>query len=245
MNQVLSSATLKEVSKKLNITSKECQKWSELLDNVVTFPSSKNKERRYSNLEVECLQKIGEMREKGLKDEIIIGLMQIYLKDKIKHLNSYNKNKKLENETISGTLHHILNEFEHMSSSIQNYKTEITNDIKEEIRNNLTKEVIYEIKKELISHSSSQESFLNVQMDQVNDSILALKGAVDGERSEYRKMIDEERQINRQDIASREEVFVNFVQSYREAAIAKSENNIFKRLFSTLNYKKMIDRTNQ
>ncbi|MEH7114886.1 MerR family transcriptional regulator [Neobacillus niacini] len=136
--------TLKEVSKKINVTSATLRKWEKELDEYLEIPRTKQGARIYSQVEIELLLEIKQLYENKHSTATILQILRGGPEPQELALVSQNVSKVAEKEIA-------IKNADEFFVAMDTYKQTFLNEVKEEIRNVLRKEVVDEVKKEIIN----------------------------------------------------------------------------------------------
>jgi DNA-binding transcriptional MerR regulator len=136
--------TLKEVSKKINVTSATLRKWEKELDEYLEIPRTKQGARIYSQVEIELLLEIKQLYENKHSTATILQILRDGPEPQELSLVSQNISKVAEKEIA-------IKNADEFFAAMDTYKQTFLNEVKEEIRNVLRKEVVDEVKKEIIN----------------------------------------------------------------------------------------------
>lgn len=138
-NQFTKAYTINEVSKQISVPPGTLRQWEKDLKGLLKIPRSKNGARYYTDIEIDLLQKIKQMRDKNLSQKMIHQLLEAHLE------LAPNEEKETEIQLRQETM-----ETEQANlPSIAQFKEELLSDIKNEIKTSLRKEVLDEVKKEI------------------------------------------------------------------------------------------------
>ncbi|MEH7249451.1 MerR family transcriptional regulator [Neobacillus niacini] len=136
--------TLKEVSKKINVTSATLRKWEKELDEYLEIPRTKQGARIYSQVEIELLLEIKQLYQNKHSSATILQILRGGPEPQELALVSQNVSKVAEKEIA-------IKNADEFFVAMDTYKQTFLNEVKEEIRNVLRKEVVDEVKKEIIN----------------------------------------------------------------------------------------------
>lgn len=181
--------TLKEVSKKINVTPATLRKWEKELDEYLEIPRTKQGARIYSQVEIDLLLEIKHMYENKLSTAMILQMMRADLE--LEHGPEHEPEHEPEEEEISespASLEIVTQKITPVSNAelaikkadqffdaMDQYKETFLNEVKEEIRNVLRKEVVEEVKKEI---SDGAHYTVNSISESINKSAATTKAEI-------------------------------------------------------------------
>lgn len=144
--------TLKEVSKKINVTPANLRQWEKELNEFLVIPRTKQGARIYTESEINLLLDVKQMFTQKLTKDAIRQLLQKKMKtdgdeisetpDKALAIVSDAVTTMPNDETIGKNTSQFFN-------AMDTYKETFLNEVKEEIRSVLRQEVVDEVKKEI------------------------------------------------------------------------------------------------
>ncbi|MFZ7946599.1 MULTISPECIES: MerR family transcriptional regulator [Bacillaceae] len=145
--------TLKEVSKKINVTPSIVRQWEKDFVDYLDIPRSKQGARIYSDLEIDQLLEIKQMAEKKISKDAIRQWLQKVQNPEVKESTPASE---VTLEIISEkdmipvpVEESALKNTELFFEAMETYKKTFLNEIKDEIRSVVRKEVLEEVKKEI------------------------------------------------------------------------------------------------
>ncbi|WP_210366575.1 MerR family transcriptional regulator [Bacillus sp. REN3] len=148
--QYMKAYTIKEVSKRMNVPSGTLRQWEKDLEGLLFIPRTKQGARFYTDIEIEMLMKIKQMRDKNLSKEVIRDLLQRHNES---HAGSepFEATRELSIEPSGPATSYTHNEigYQAIMSAMEQYKESLIEEVKIEIRNGIRKEVLEEVKKEI------------------------------------------------------------------------------------------------
>lgn len=173
--------TLKEVSKKINVTPATLRKWEKELEEYLEIPRTKQGARIYSQVEIDLLLEIKNMYENKLSTTMILQTLQ----------KGFEPEEEAEiTEPPVSTLAIVTQEMTPVSNeelaiknadqffdAMDQYKQTFLNEVKEEIRSVLRKEVVEEVKKEI---SEGAHYTVNSISESITKSTATTKAEIEG-----------------------------------------------------------------
>lgn len=149
---MMKAYTMKEVSKKINVSPGNIRRWEKDLNGILEIPRSKQGARIYTDSEINLLIELKEMFAKKMNKDLIQERVR-------KKLNTEMKPSVAEVETtlevITETISQIpveesaIKKADHFFEAMDTYKETFLNEVKNEIRSVVRKEVLEEVKKEI------------------------------------------------------------------------------------------------
>lgn len=161
--------TLKEVSKKINVTSATLRKWEKELDEYLEIPRTKQGARIYSQVEIELLLEIKQLYENKHSTATILQILRDGSEPQELSLVSQNVSKVEEKEIA-------IKNADEFFDAMDTYKQTFLNEVKEEIRNVLRKEVVDEVKKEIINGAAYTVNSISETISQATSTTKAELG---------------------------------------------------------------------
>lgn len=166
MSQTQTSRTysLKEVAKKLKLTTGMIRQWEKDFAGLLIIPRSKQGSRYFTENEITLLKKIKELREQNMSKAMIHSMLEQQMQlqsdeaiEEIEEQSSYVSYEPLDMEVPQQEITLITNEWqtihpEQFQLTIEQFKQELLDDIKSEILHS-RQTIVDEIKSE-IQHSS-------------------------------------------------------------------------------------------
>jgi DNA-binding transcriptional MerR regulator len=143
--------TLKEVSKKINVSPATLRKWEKELEDFLEIPRTKQGARIYSQVEIDLLLDIKEMYENKLSTSMILQM----LRGGSEHEEELSDPPPSSLAIVSNDIDRVpdvetaISNADQFFVAMDTYKQTFLNEVKEEIRNVLRKEVVDEVKKEI------------------------------------------------------------------------------------------------
>lgn len=144
--------TLKEVSKKINVTPATLRKWEKELHEILIIPRTKQGARLYTDLEINLLLEIKEMTINKYNNEMIIdSLQKKMMPPSEEDSNTPNSSLAIVSETITPIPNNetAIETADQFFDAMDTYKQTFLNEVKDEIRSVLRKEVVEEFRKEI------------------------------------------------------------------------------------------------
>lgn len=149
--QFMKAYTIKEVSKKINVPSGTIRQWEKDLSGLLIIPRTKQGARFYTDMEIELLLKIKQMRDKNLSKEMIRDLLQMHMQSSPgTEMDDFSDPMTLQldsnfpavpNQNVQE------NQYDAFMAAMEEYKFTLISEVKAEIRNGIRKEVLEEVKK--------------------------------------------------------------------------------------------------
>lgn len=153
-SQFMKAYTIKEVSKMITVPSGTLRQWEKDLAGLLVIPRTKQGARFYTEMEIELLRKIKQMRDKNLSKEMIRDLMQRHVGN-VSEPGSESFETQEEESLDSGSSSSLVASPGHGDSSqmfmdvMDQFKQNLLQEVKAEIKYGIRKEVLEDVKKEI------------------------------------------------------------------------------------------------
>lgn len=207
--------TLKEVSKKINVSSRLIKQWEKDLTGLIDIPRSKQGSRIFTNSQINQLLEINEWYKSFNDKEIIRDILQKQLKmnnsaDSEMHQNSLSvvcedPISSLEKKEAPP------NNTEDFIETMEHYIQTFINDVKNEIRNTIQKEVIeivrIGISKCTINSVEALSDVMNTSYTNIKADLKELSNTFDNASKQTREMLKAiEKSVIHQSVGTSEEL---------------------------------------
>lgn len=137
INQMARAYSIKEVSKKISIPTGTIRQWEKDLTGLLVIPRTKQGARYYTDLEVELLTRIKEMREKNVGKEMIRTLLEKHLTGHSEPTSeSFEMPVPLKPEETQASTSKQNADLDHFYRSINDFKLEMLNEFRKELEQN-------------------------------------------------------------------------------------------------------------
>ena len=165
---MMKTYTLKEVSKKINVSPGILRQWESDFEDLLDIPRTKQGARIYTDLEIDLLLEIKGMADKKVSKEMIRqGMQKVEVPEQEETLPSPELSLEIISEdeiTPVAMEESVLKNSELFFEAMETYKRTFLNEVKNEIRSVVRKEVLEEVKKEI-----SKGTYVTVKT--ISDSI--------------------------------------------------------------------------
>lgn len=233
--QFMKAYSIKEVQEITKVPSGTIRQWEKDLEGIFNVPRDENRNRYYTDFEIDMIKKIKQMRDKNLSIAMIKDLMK-------KHSETLEDDSQFpivqpsvpqmsQSEAIS-----TLKEIQVALKSFEEFKEQVKTEIRNEVRNEILTEVTKQIAATSIL-SQEQVKTITSSISNTSEEVLKLSKAFEEEtkRAENdRKALDEEikkAEKERQLIAERDRLLVENMRVLKE--IREEQNKSWwKKLFS-------------
>lgn len=233
--QFMKAYSIKEVQEITKVPSGTIRQWEKDLEGIFNVPRDENRNRYYTDFEIDMIKKIKQMRDKNLSIAMIKDLMK-------KHSETLEDDSQFpivqpsvpqmsQSEAIS-----TLKEIQVALKSFEEFKEQVKTEIRNEVRNEILTEVTKQIAATSIL-SQEQVKTITLSVSNTSEEVLKLSKAFEEEtkRAEKdRKALDEEikkAEKERQLIAERDRLLVENMRVLKE--IREEQNKSWwKKLFS-------------
>lgn len=137
INQMARAYSIKEVSKKISIPTGTIRQWEKDLTGLLVIPRTKQGARYYTDLEVELLTRIKEMREKNVGKEMIRTLLEKHLTGSSEPTSErFEISVPLKPEETPASTSRQNADFDHFYRFINDFKLEMLNEFRKELEQN-------------------------------------------------------------------------------------------------------------
>lgn len=236
--QFMKAYSIKEVQEITKVPSGTIRQWEKDLEGIFNVPRDENRNRYYTNFEIDIIKKIKQMRDKNLSIAMIKDLMR-------KHSETLEDDSQLpivqpsvpqmsQSEAIS-----TLKEIQVALKSFEGFKEQIKTEIRNEVRN----EILTEVTKQIAATSSLSQEQINTitsSISNTSEDISKLSKAFEEETKraekdrraleDEMKKAEEERQL----IAERDRLLVENMRVLKE--IREEQNKgLLQKLFGKKN----------
>jgi DNA-binding transcriptional MerR regulator len=243
--QFMKAYSIKEVQQITKVPSGTIRQWEKDLEGVFNVPRDENRNRYYTDFEIDMIKKIKQMRDKNLGIAMIKDLMK-------KHSETLEDDSQFpivqpsvpqmsQDEAIS-----TLKEIQVALKSFEKFKEQVKTEIRNEVRNEIRNEILTEVTKQIAATSVlSQEQVKTItsSISNTSEEVLKLSKAFEEEtkRAEKdRKALEDEikkAEEERQLIAERDRLLVENMRVLKE--IREEQNkSLLQKLFGKKNRSK-------
>ncbi|MCT8138238.1 MerR family transcriptional regulator [Anaerobacillus sp. CMMVII] len=219
--------TIKDVSKQLKVSVGNLKTWENVFADFFQVNRTKSGSRIYGETEITIIKKIKLMKDKNLSDEMVKFILEtndqcenreVPEEIQTEYDLKYADIVALQTETVQAV--------KSISNSIDQFKGEFINEVKEKLTN--------EVKKEITKGNSITEGLVQTYSNEVLDTYKKTSGQITRLKREIERE-QEEKLFLQKKVEEREELFQEFVQSYRQSAAAIEERNEKRKLSYWLN----------
>jgi DNA-binding transcriptional MerR regulator len=214
--------TIKDVSKQLKIPIGNLKNWEKVFDQYIQIHRTKNGSRIYSDNELNVLRKIKLMKDKNLSDEMVMFILESNNEEEREIPEQIQSEYDLKYADIVALQTETVQVVQNISDSLEQFKGEFIKEVKSELTS--------EVKKEITKGNSITEGIVQTYSHEVLDTYKMTSEQIFELKQEIEKE-QEEKLFLQKKVEEREELFQDFVQSYRQAA-ATIEQKREKRKFS-------------
>ncbi|WP_161568145.1 MerR family transcriptional regulator [Anaerobacillus alkaliphilus] len=213
--------TIKDVSKQLKIPVGSLKSWEQVFERFFQVQRTKSGSRIYGEAELLVLRKIKLMKDKNLSDEMLMFILdsndgenrdipeQIQSEYDLKYADIV----ELQNETVQAV--------QTISASMDQFKGEFIKEVKEELTQ--------EVKKEIAKGNGITQGMIQTYTHEVVDTYQMTYQQINKLKKEIQRD-QEEKLFLQKKVEEREELFQDFVQSYRQSAAAIEARNERRKL---------------
>lgn len=233
--QFMKAYSIKEVQNITKVPSSTIRQWEKDLEGVFHVPRDENRNRYYTDFEIDMIKKIKQMRDKNLSIAMIKDLMKKHSEtledDSQPTIVQPSIPQMSQNEAIS-----TLKEIQVALKSFEKFKEQIKTEIRNEVRNEILTEVTKQIAATSIL-SQEQVKTITSSISNTSEEVVKLSKAFEEETKRAEKdrralenemkKAEEERQL----IADRDRLLVENMRVLKE--IREEQNKSWwKKLFS-------------
>ncbi|QOY35637.1 MerR family transcriptional regulator [Anaerobacillus isosaccharinicus] len=218
--------TIKDVSKQLKVSTGSLKNWEKVFDKFVQIHRTKNGSRIYNDSELVVLKKIKVMKEKNLSDEMVMFILDEKIEDGCEVPEQIQSEYDLKYADIVALQTETVQAVQNISDSLDQFKGNFIKEVKDDLTS--------EVKKEITKGNSITQGIVQTYSHEVLDTFKATSEHINELKEEIERE-QEEKLFLQKKVEEREELFQDFVQSYRQAAAAIEEKNEKRKLSYWLN----------
>ncbi len=213
--------TIKDVSKKLKIPVGSLKTFEREFGQFFNVQRTKSGSRIYGEAELVILRKIKLMKDKNLSDDMVTFILDTNDGEEREVPEEIQSEYDLKYADIVALQNETVQAVQNISASIDQFKGEFIKEVKEELTN--------EVKKEITKGTAITEGMIQTYSHEVLDTYKMTYQQVNKLKKEIQRE-QEEKLFLQKKVEEREELFQEFVQSYRQSAAAIEARNEKRKL---------------
>lgn len=213
--------TMKDVSKQLKISVGHLKSWEKEFTQFFQVSRTKAGARIYGEAELTILKKIKVMKDKNLSNEMVKFILETNYEESREVPEQIQSEYDLKYADIVALQAETVQVVQNISDSLNEFKGEFIKEVKEELST--------EVKKEITKGNSITSGIVQTYSCELLDTYKVTTDQIIELKQEIEKEQDEKLFLQKK-VEEREELFQQFVQSYRQAAAAIEEKKEKRKL---------------
>lgn len=213
--------TIKDVSKQLKIAVGILKSWEKEFGAFFQVQRTKTGSRIYTDQELLMIKKIKLMKDKNLSDDMVKFILETNNQEGCEIPKEIQSEYDLKYADIVELQTETVQAVQAISEQIVQFKGEFIKEVKEELTN--------EVKKEITKGNAITEGLVQTYSHEVIDTYKMTYKQINKLKKEIEKD-QEEKMFLQKKVEEREELFQEFVHSYRQAAAAIEAKNEKRKL---------------
>ncbi len=219
--------TIKDAAKQVKTSIGNLKNWEKIFEKYLQVHRTKSGSRIYSETELIVLKKIKLMKDKKLSDEMVMFILETNNGENLDIPEEILSEYDLKYADIVALQTEAVQAVHNISSSLHQFKGEFIKEVKQELTS--------EVKKEISKGNAITEGIVQTFSHKVLDTCKSTHDQISKLHHEFEKE-EEEKLFLQKKVEEREELFQEFVQSYRQSAAANEARKAKRTLTYWVNF---------